>query len=177
MSANISGIPNDLASHTLEEPPKFSLGQATFASRDGLNVIATAYLRSNGDRKLGIVYCANRPAVIVKFNLPNLPEPSVEDANKNDKDKNDEKKLKEEIEVDAGVISTADPSRSPRVWFPPEDGSSSAGSKHPLAIWLSNAKEPHGSCGRLHLAELGESNGCLPVSLSPIADASQMEQN
>ncbi|CCA73915.1 hypothetical protein PIIN_07868 [Serendipita indica DSM 11827] len=154
VTANISGIPNNLASHKLEEPPIFSLGQGTFASRDGLDVLATAYLRSDGDRKLGIVYCANRPSVIIKFSLPKLPEPSLEEVSKEEKGQNAEKKQKQEVEVDAGVISTADPSRSPRVWFPPEDEPSSAEFGNPVAIWLSSAKEPHGSCGRLHLAEL-----------------------
>ncbi|KAG8839764.1 hypothetical protein FRB91_006812, partial [Serendipita sp. 411] len=144
-------------SHKLEGPPVFSLGQAVFASLSGRSILATAYLRSAGDRKLGIVYCTNRPSIIVRITLPDLPTPKLEDEDETGSDlKKEEKEKKKEEEttdVECHTLFSDFPARSPRVWFPLGDEDDS---KHlrPVAIWVSSAKEPHGSCSRLHALEL-----------------------
>ncbi|KIM27092.1 hypothetical protein M408DRAFT_330224 [Serendipita vermifera MAFF 305830] len=137
-------------SHALNDPPVFSLGQATFASRSGRSVIATAYLRTAGDRKLGIVYCANRPSMIVRLTFPDTP---LEAASKED-DKEKKKRI-EEATVECRSLFSEFPSRSPRVWFPPTESEITTSKfKNPVAIWISSAKEPHGSCARLHMMTL-----------------------
>lgn len=133
----------------IENPPVFSLGQATFASRSGRSVIATAYFRSTGDRKLGIVYCTNRPSSIVRFTLPDSPIPDPQTTEK--EKKSDEKSKSEETSVQCHHLYSSKPCRSPRVWFPPED---SDGAERAIAVWLSSEKEPHGSCTSLHMMEL-----------------------
>ncbi|KAG8829257.1 hypothetical protein FRC17_006885 [Serendipita sp. 399] len=138
-------------SHEMEDPPVFALGQAVFASLSGRSVLATAYLRNSGDRKLGIVYCTNRPSIIVRMTLPNLPTPRPEEGEET-KASNGEKgkKSEEDVDIECRTVFSEYPARSPRVWFPHESDEASK----PVALWVSSAKEPHGSCSRLHAMAL-----------------------
>ncbi|KAG8829241.1 hypothetical protein FRC17_006913 [Serendipita sp. 399] len=138
-------------SHELEDPPVFALGQAVFASLTGRSVLATAYLRSSGDRKLGIVYCTNRASIIVRMTLPNLPTPRPEEGEETKANNGEKgKKSEEAVDIECHTVFSDYPARSPRVWFPRESDEVS----NPVALWVSSAKEPHGSCSRLHAMAL-----------------------
>jgi acylaminoacyl-peptidase len=151
--------------------PSFHLGQAIFATSAGTSVIATAYLRAPGDRKLGIVYCQNRPSMIVYFKLPELPSLPLKSSSKSEpkdaassadnsahyasaKDTQEKGKDKLEAEIKCFPLYSSNPCRSPRIWYPPDDSSYFGKSLTPTLVWLSSAKEPHGACSKLHTMRL-----------------------
>ncbi|GAA5863675.1 hypothetical protein JCM8547_003689 [Rhodosporidiobolus lusitaniae] len=116
-------------------------GQPVFlpsASEDKLALVATGYSSLGDGRKLGIVYCQNRPARVYALSAEIQEE------------KDDDDKPKKVYRV-----STATP-------FSPEDRSSrsprvvpSSSSSSPEIVYLSNPLGgPHASCGQLHLATL-----------------------
>lgn len=101
--------------------------------------MSTAYFNTDGERKLGIVYCWNRPSAIVHLTLPDNPIPDSED------DQSLKEKKIDEKEVSCTIIYNSRPCRSPRVHFS-EGG--------PVVIFLSSDLGPHGSCSRLHSVTL-----------------------
>ena len=107
--------------------------------------------------------------MIVRLTFPDTP---LEVDNKSDETANNEaktKKQEEDVSAECHGLYSEYPSRSPRVWFPPVDSESAAqeqGSsefKNPVAIWLSSAKEPHGSCSRLHMMALPTENELITL--------------
>jgi hypothetical protein len=170
INPSIERLPKSLSlSYTLKDPPVFSLGQATFASSEGRSILATAYLRTAGDRKLGIVYCTNRPSMIVRLTLPDIPlkKATAEEEKRIGEEKEDE----ENVSIKCEDLFSEYPSRSPRVWFPPAQGEETSSNSKPVAIWLSSAVEPHGSCSRLHMVELPTAQGAGAAQVRTIIDS------
>lgn len=140
---------HQLTNHTTF--PSTSFGQAIFLpSSDGRQtprVLATGYSSLGDARKLGIVYCANRPAGIYEFGL------SLCDSTWS--------------ATTATLQSPAQLScRSPRALHPPP------GAKFgPLVVFLANpAGGPHSSCAALHAVSLASSQTTVlvPVISTPV---------
>lgn len=147
-SPSTKPVLHQLTDHTTF--PTTSFGQAIFLpSSDGgktPRVLATGYSSLGDARKLGIVYCANRPAGIYEFGLS--------------------------LSSSTWTASTAtlqSPShlscRSPRALHPPP------GAKFaPLVVFLANpAGGPHSSCAALHAVSLASSQTAVlvPVVSTP----------
>ncbi|KAK4049284.1 alpha-actinin [Microbotryomycetes sp. JL201] len=118
--------------------PTTDFGQPVFTRDDDSGcsrLLTTGYSRLGDARKLGIVYCQNRPSAIYLLSL------------KVEKTVVDDKKVENAWTVhDTQVLTTADRSaRSPRAWFPTVEDDI-------LGVFLSNeAGGPHGSCTSLHV--------------------------
>ncbi|GAA6010564.1 hypothetical protein JCM11491_002972 [Sporobolomyces phaffii] len=127
-----------------------NFGQPVFvpsASSEPLKLLATGYSSLGDDRKLGIVYCANRPARIYELTLGQTTG------------ENDESSLYGTIKVTP--ISPADRSaRSPRVHVPPSSTSPAAKKSQSVsAVYISNRLGGvHSSCASLHLLTLDPSS-------------------
>ncbi|GAA6039217.1 hypothetical protein JCM8097_000474 [Rhodosporidiobolus ruineniae] len=146
--------------------PSTFFGQAVFApssgdEKDQLVLAATGYSSLGDGRKLGIVYCTNRPARVYALSL----KVSEETAD----DQGEEEQPKKTLRVvDAVPVSPADrSSRSPR--FLPTSTDSLQ------LCYLSNPQGgPHGSCAQLHVATLSPSSASVQLSedkvLVPVVD-------
>lgn len=114
--------------------------------------------RLGDDRKLGIVYCANRPAQISEFEL------SV--VSSSDDSKDDSHLTWRALKA----IPQSDDqrsARSARVLHPPRDAKYS-----PLAVFLSNpVGGPHSSCASLHAVALQQDGSAKTVELVPTVDS------
>ncbi|GAA6059557.1 hypothetical protein JCM10212_000613 [Sporobolomyces blumeae] len=113
-----------------------NFGQPVFAG-DDLRLLATGYAALGDERKLGIVYCANRPARIYELTLAPYHEDSGEGKGRS-------------IRTTVSPVSPEDRSaRSPRVYVPVEGAKPVDGVK---AVFISNPLGgPHSSCASLHL--------------------------
>lgn len=147
---------SEIAVHQLTDHKRFpslGFGQAVFLpSEPGQNcprILATGYEETGDGKKLGIVYCANRPARIYELEL--------EVASVEDKAKDAEQGDAIATELGAKALGWRAASvvpqspegrsaRSPRVFLPP------CGVKvQPLLVFISNpAGGPHSSCSSLH---------------------------
>ena len=95
--------------------------------------------------------------MIVHFTLPDIALDEEESATgqRTEGETEKEKKSKDKFSIKCHDLFSEYPARSPRVWFPTaEDHYFPLSPKDPVAIWLSSAKEPHGSCSRLHMVTL-----------------------
>ncbi|GAA6013195.1 hypothetical protein JCM10207_006201 [Rhodosporidiobolus poonsookiae] len=132
--------------HRLTYPdtvPSAYFGQPVFLpSSDKLALVATGYSTLSDGRKLGIVYCQNRPARLFALTLHAVKQDVDEEA------EDESPKTVYKVEH-ATPLSPADrSSRSPRV-VPSSSPSS------PQVVYLSNPLGgPHASCGQLHLSTL-----------------------
>lgn len=110
----------------------------------------TRYYRLGDDRKLGVVYCANRPAAIYDFCLATGKVGDEHDDGGN-------KNVKWRVST-ATIQSDSDTrsARSARVLHPPATSKSKSGPQRlPLVVFLSNpVGGPHSSCASLHAAAL-----------------------
>lgn len=116
--------------------------------------------RLGDNRKLGIVYCANRPAAIYDFTV------TAVESNEDDKRKRSWRATEALPQSDTENRSA----RSARVLQPPSVESKRA----PLVVFLSNpVGGPHSSCASLHAAALPSKNSNKPARttvLVPVVD-------
>lgn len=154
-SSSSEQLESRISLHQLTDPlrfPELGFGQAIFLpSEEGQNaprILATGYAQTADWKKLGIVYCANRPARLYELELAKAPNTTKTKG----KDRSDQGKKEEGGRLSwqaTGVVglSPEDRSaRSPRVFMPPQGVSI-----HPLVVYISNpVGGVHSSCSSLH---------------------------
>ncbi|GJN94423.1 hypothetical protein Rhopal_007503-T1 [Rhodotorula paludigena] len=155
-----------LTSPELAGPVVF--GQPAFLpTADKPQLVATGYAPTGDDRKLGIVYCSNRPARIYTLDVAAHKAEAGPDA---DGKAEDDKHVYRAVQ--AKPLSSPDRSaRSPRIV--PTASSESNNSNSTRVLYLSNALGgPHASCAALQLATV--SHGSLTLesdrTLVPVVD-------
>ncbi|EIM89069.1 alpha/beta-hydrolase [Stereum hirsutum FP-91666 SS1] len=135
--------------------PCVIFGQAVFAQDD--TIIATGYQYTEDGRRLGTIWCANRPCAVweLRFDIT-----KVEDK----KTAGEDKKLASCTIISPTIISNSTlSSRFPRVYKDPTSG-------HSTALWLSHATGgAHFSCFSLHSFDLQarKSTELIPVVSKP----------
>ncbi|KAM0790462.1 hypothetical protein ACM66B_003339 [Microbotryomycetes sp. NB124-2] len=150
-SKNASMSVHQLTSQETFETTDF--GQPVFVKDDeqGMpRLLATAYSRLGDDRKLGIVYCQNRPAAI------HLLRPALVESSTSREKGDDNKSTTWRVDKTDSLTSSDRSARSPRVV---PSSLRQRGSKDIIGVFLSNkAGGPHGSCASLHVIQTS-SNG------------------
>ena len=151
-----SAPPASISLYQLTDPlrfPDLGFGQAVFLpsldGHNGLRVLATGYEQLPDGKKLGIVYCANRPARLYELELELCP---AKTGTKEDDVVDSIKQIGDRVELSwqatgvVGLTPKERSSRSPRVFLPPNGLNI-----HPLVVYISNpVGGPHSSCSSLH---------------------------
>jgi len=106
--------------------------------------------------------------MIVRLTLPDIP--LKKDIAEEEKTVGEERKNEEIVSIKCEDLFSEYPSRSPRIWLPPTEGKAPSKS-NPVAIWLSSAVEPHGSCSRLHMVELLAVEGAGQAQVRTVIDS------
>ncbi|ORY88402.1 Alpha/Beta hydrolase protein [Leucosporidium creatinivorum] len=154
--SSTSDLPSKPSVHRLmnaEHFPSTNFGQPVFLpdNVDGTpRILATGYSSLGDTRKLGIVYCANRPAQIYEFSISIVPL-----------DPSSPAKLTYRVLTATSQSDPTRSSRSPRVLHPPPNAPFA-----PLIVFLSNpVGGPHSSCASLHAVALQKDGGAKTVEL------------
>lgn len=127
--------------------PSVAFGQAILLPDDGATprVLCTGYAALGDSRRLGLVYCTNRPSAIYELDLEQV---AVAEA---------------KVWRAKGAVRQSDEgrsARSPRVFVPPH-GIKIA----PLVVFLSNPQGGvHGGCTQLHAVALATGNTAVLVA-------------
>ncbi|GAA5912993.1 hypothetical protein JCM5296_000790 [Sporobolomyces johnsonii] len=136
-------------------------------------LLATGYSSLADGRKLGIVYCANRPARIYELRLGAVSS-KASDGNS----KSPEGEEHDKIAYRATSVTPLSPqdrsARSARVYVPRPSASTQSEGQPTLVVYLSNyLGGPHSSCASLHLVTFPSSSSSSPTSKELVASVSK----
>ncbi|GAA5926304.1 hypothetical protein JCM1841_005529 [Sporobolomyces salmonicolor] len=136
-------------------------------------LLATGYSSLADGRKLGIVYCTNRPARIYELRLGAVSsKPSEGNPNSREGDEDDK------IAYRATNVTPLSPehrsARSARVYVPRPSVGAQSKDLPSMVVYLSNCLGgPHSSCASLHLVTFPSSSASSPISKELVSSVSK----